>query len=154
MANYPWDAPDPGQEGYAKSPDDETFRRVVLTASMAAPNWSAHVLLTPDVKGTVASACRSAFRSCEIPAKLVGRASLFQRDKSCTVAAEIPECFTFPRRYLAEVYANAHAGMAAAAEFAETHGITNGAAWYPVHGGMQVGIYSTSAYRGDGAGSL
>ncbi len=26
VANYPWDAPDTGQTGYAKSPDDATFR--------------------------------------------------------------------------------------------------------------------------------
>lgn len=27
VANYPWDANDPGETGYAKSPDDATFRR-------------------------------------------------------------------------------------------------------------------------------
>ena len=42
------------------------------------------------------------------------------------------------RRHLAATYANAHAGMTQDPEFAESHGITNGAAWYPVYGGLQV----------------
>lgn len=37
--------------------------------------------------------------------------------------------------HLASVYARAHASMAASAEF--PGGITNGAAWYPLWGGMQ-----------------
>ena len=42
------------------------------------------------------------------------------------------------RRHLATTYADAHAGMTQDPEFAESHGITNGAAWYPVYGGLQV----------------
>ena len=39
-------------------------------------------------------------------------------------------------RYLASVYANAHTNMHKSAEF--PGGITNGAHWYPLSGGMQV----------------
>ena len=46
-----------------------------------------------------------------------------------------PDDTTF--KYLASVYAGRHASMAASAEF--KGGITNGAAWYPVQNGMQVG---------------
>lgn len=45
-----------------------------------------------------------------------------------------PDDATF--RYLAKVYADAHADMHQSKEFAE--GITNGAQWYPISGGMQV----------------
>ena len=45
-----------------------------------------------------------------------------------------PDDATF--RYLAKVYADAHADMHDSKEFAE--GITNGAHWYPISGGMQV----------------
>lgn len=45
-----------------------------------------------------------------------------------------PDDATF--RHLASAYARAHKDMAASAEF--VGGITNGAAWYPVRGGMQV----------------
>ena len=38
--------------------------------------------------------------------------------------------------HLARVYAEAHANMAASEEF--PGGITNGAQWYPLWGGMQV----------------
>lgn len=41
-------------------------------------------------------------------------------------------------RHLASAYANAHATMNTSKEFAG--GITNGAAWYPLWGGMQVRV--------------
>ena len=45
-----------------------------------------------------------------------------------------PDDATF--RYLAKVYADAHTDMHNSKEFPE--GITNGAHWYPISGGMQV----------------
>lgn len=54
-------------------------------------------------------------------------------DPNSTYSA-CPDDATF--RYLAKVYADAHADMHLSEEFAE--GITNGAQWYPISGGMQV----------------
>lgn len=48
--------------------------------------------------------------------------------------AASPDDATF--RYLARVYSKAHSNMASSREF--EGGITNGAAWYPLWGGMQV----------------
>lgn len=48
--------------------------------------------------------------------------------------AACPDDATFV--YLAELYALKHATMHKSAQF--KHGITNGAQWYPVYGGMQV----------------
>lgn len=45
-----------------------------------------------------------------------------------------PDDATF--RHLAHAYADAHASMHASREF--KNGITNGAHWYPLWGGMQV----------------
>eukprot|EP00208_Stichococcus_sp_RCC1054_P000069 CAMPEP_0206143764 /NCGR_PEP_ID=MMETSP1473-20131121/21729_1 /ASSEMBLY_ACC=CAM_ASM_001109 /TAXON_ID=1461547 /ORGANISM="Stichococcus sp, Strain RCC1054" /LENGTH=569 /DNA_ID=CAMNT_0053539315 /DNA_START=81 /DNA_END=1787 /DNA_ORIENTATION=- len=69
VANFPWDANDHGEKGYAAAPDDAAFR------------------------------------------------------------------------FLAEAYAQAHAKMVQAPEFAATGGITNGAEWYEVHGSMQDWVY-------------
>ncbi len=57
--------------------------------------------------------------------------------------AASPDDATF--RWLAGVYAKEHAGMAESDEF--PGGITNGAAWYPVLGGMQVPAQLTPASR-------
>ena len=54
-------------------------------------------------------------------------------DPNSTYSAS-PDDSTF--RYLASVYANAHTQMNASKEF--HGGITNGAHWYPLSGGMQV----------------
>ena len=55
-----------------------------------------------------------------------------------------PDDATF--RYLAKIYADAHTTMHDSKEFAE--GITNGAHWYPISGGMQVKLSG----RGDAGG--
>ena len=52
-----------------------------------------------------------------------------------TVYAASPDDATF--RHLAKAYAANHGSMGASHEFAD--GITNGAQWYPLQGGMQVG---------------
>ena len=49
-------------------------------------------------------------------------------------------------RHLASAYADAHATMNTSKEFKD--GITNGAAWYPLWGGMQVGMFSSGRWSG------
>lgn len=48
-------------------------------------------------------------------------------------------------RYLASVYANAHTDMHKSVEF--PGGITNGAHWYPLSGGMQVYTHQVLACK-------
>ena len=70
-------------------------------------------------------------------------------DPNSTYSAS-PDDATF--RYLAKVYAAAHADMHDSKEFAE--GITNGAHWYPISGGMQVKLVGGGGARAGGGGGL
>ncbi len=46
--------------------------------------------------------------------------------------------------YFAKLYASLHKSMATSTEFND--GITNGARWYPVYGGMQVKTHVTKVW--------
>lgn len=123
MANYPYDGTPSGITAYNPSPDDGTFRFLARTYA------SRHTKVSTrrHVRSVAAHACNAAAPGAG-PVPTVAVISRWQRGAQQHSA--LP-------RISAYVHCP-HSGsqMANSTEF--VGGITNGAAWYPIYGGMQV----------------
>ncbi len=122
MANYPYDGTPSGNTAYNPTPDDGTFRFLARTYA------SRHVMVSGGADAPGGGGCRPWARRCNMHCKQV-IAGAGACAASCTTLTPANDRHTQP--------APCPLQMANSTEF--PGGITNGAAWYPIYGGMQVG---------------